>query len=64
MSAATRLVGFGALLAVLFAVATAAGGALDPDAFGELCGRYALDMQPESLPELCSRFGVWFPGVE
>ena len=35
MSAATRLVGFGAILAVLFAVATAAGGALDPDARGE-----------------------------
>jgi len=35
MSAATRLVGFGALLAVLFAVATATGGALDPDARGE-----------------------------
>ena len=41
-----------------------AGGALDPEVFGELCGRYALDMQPESVPELCSRFGVWFPGVE
>src|SRR5215210_2900977 len=40
------------------------GGAPDPDAFGELCARYALDMQPESLPELCSRLGVWFPGVE
>ena len=35
MSTATRLVGFGALLAVLFAVAAAAGGALDPDARGE-----------------------------
>ena len=42
----------------------AAGGAPDPEAFGELCGRYALDMRPETLPELCSRFGVWFPGVE
>lgn len=39
------------------------GGAPDPEAFGELCDRYALEMQPESLPELCSRFGVWFPGV-
>ena len=35
MSAATRLAGFGALLAVLFAVAAAAGGALDPDTRGE-----------------------------
>ena len=42
----------------------AAGGAPDPEAMGELCARYALDMQPESLPELCARFGVWFPGVE
>ena len=40
------------------------GGAPDPEAFGELCGRYALDMQPECLPGLCTRFGVWFPGVE
>ena len=35
-----------------------------PEAFGELCGRYALEMQPESLLGLCTRFGVWFPGVE
>jgi hypothetical protein len=35
MSAATRLVAFGALLAVLFTAAAAAGGALDPDARGE-----------------------------
>src|ERR687896_23343 len=40
------------------------GGAPDPEAFGELCGRYALDMQPDSVPGLCARFGVWFPGVE
>ena len=44
--------------------ALAADGAPDAEAFGELCGRYALDMRPETLPELCSRFGVWFPGVE
>ena len=42
----------------------AAGGAPDPEAFGELCARYALDMQPETVPDLCTRFGVWFPGVE
>ena len=35
MSAATRLVLFGALLAVLFSAAAAAGGALDPDARDE-----------------------------
>jgi hypothetical protein len=33
-------------------------------AFGELCARYALDMQPETVSDLCARFGVWFPGVE
>ena len=42
----------------------AGGNAPDPEAFAELCGRYALDMRPETLPELCARFGVWFPGVE
>ena len=41
-----------------------AGGAPDPDAFAELCERYALDMQPDTVPELCERFGLWFPGVE
>jgi mannose-6-phosphate isomerase-like protein (cupin superfamily) len=41
-----------------------AGGAPDPEAFDELCERYALDMQPETVPGLCSRFGLWFPGVE
>jgi mannose-6-phosphate isomerase-like protein (cupin superfamily) len=42
----------------------ASGGAPDPEAFGELCARYSLDMQLDSLPGLCARFGVWFPGVE
>src|SRR4051812_4970191 len=41
-----------------------AGGEPDPEAMGELCARYALDMQPESVGELCARFGLWFPGVE
>jgi mannose-6-phosphate isomerase-like protein (cupin superfamily) len=41
----------------------AAAGAPDPEKFGELCARYALDMRPETLPELTSRFGLWFPGV-
>ena len=44
--------------------AITAGGAPDPEKMGELCARYALDMQPDSLPELCARFGLWFPGVE
>jgi hypothetical protein len=38
-------------------------GAPDPEAFGALCARYALDMRPETLPELCARFGVRFPGI-
>ncbi len=42
----------------------ASGGAPDPEAFGELCARYGLDMRPETLPDLCAGFGVWFPGVE
>jgi mannose-6-phosphate isomerase-like protein (cupin superfamily) len=33
-----------------------------PEAMGELCARYALDMQPDSVPELVERFGVRFPG--
>jgi mannose-6-phosphate isomerase-like protein (cupin superfamily) len=41
-----------------------AGSEPDEEAFGELCARYALDMQPESVAGLCSRFGLWFPGVE
>jgi mannose-6-phosphate isomerase-like protein (cupin superfamily) len=42
----------------------AAGGAPDAEAMAELCARYALEMQPETPPELCARFGLWFPGVE
>ena len=37
-------------------------GAADPDVLGELCARYALEMQPDSVPELIERFGVRFPG--
>jgi len=44
--------------------ALAEGDPPAPEAFAELCGRYELEMQPESLPGLCSRFGLWFPGVE
>jgi mannose-6-phosphate isomerase-like protein (cupin superfamily) len=39
------------------------GGAnADRETFVELCGRYELDMEPDSVPELCERFGVVFPG--
>jgi mannose-6-phosphate isomerase-like protein (cupin superfamily) len=54
--------GFEAFFAELAPLA--GGGAPDPEAMAELCGRYALDMQPESVPGLCARFGLWFPGVE
>jgi len=42
----------------------AAAGPLEPEVMGELCERYALEMQPESVTGLCRRFGLWFPGVE
>ena len=40
------------------------GGAneADPEALGALCERYALEMDPSSVPELVRRFGVRFPG--
>ena len=42
------------------------GGALnaDPEEVAALAARYALDMRPETLPELCARFGLRFPGIE
>jgi mannose-6-phosphate isomerase-like protein (cupin superfamily) len=33
----------------------------DPAALGEMCGRYALEMDPSSVPSLIERFGVRFP---
>ncbi|MDE3199387.1 MAG: cupin domain-containing protein [Acidobacteriota bacterium] len=33
-----------------------------PEALGELCGRYALEMDPSSVPGLVERYGVKFPG--
>jgi mannose-6-phosphate isomerase-like protein (cupin superfamily) len=33
-----------------------------PEMLGELCGRYALEMDPASVPALIERFGVRFPG--
>ena len=33
-----------------------------PQALGELCGRYELEMDPSSIPKLIERFGVHFPG--
>ena len=34
----------------------------DPATFEDLCRRYALDMDPSSIPGLIERFGVRFPG--
>ena len=38
----------------------ALGGAAEatPEQMGELCGRYSLEMQPESIPGLLERFGL------
>jgi mannose-6-phosphate isomerase-like protein (cupin superfamily) len=33
-----------------------------PEMLGELCERYALEMDPASVPALIERFGVRFPG--
>src|ERR1700704_4130998 len=33
----------------------------DPEILGELCERYALDMDPSSVPGLIERFGLRFP---
>ena len=34
----------------------------DPQTLGELCSRYELEMDPDSVPELIQRFGLQFPG--
>ena len=33
----------------------------DPAVLGDLCERYALEMNPASVPDLVERFGVRFP---
>ena len=40
------------------------GGAADadPSLLAALCERYALEMDPSTVPDLVSRFGVRFPG--
>ncbi|MDX6473605.1 MAG: hypothetical protein QOK22_2421 [Gaiellaceae bacterium] len=48
--------GFFAELVALGGVAQA-----DPTALGNLCERYALEMDPASIPGLVERFGVRFP---
>ena len=34
----------------------------DPQTLGELCARYALEMDPDSVPGLLERFELQFPG--
>jgi quercetin dioxygenase-like cupin family protein len=34
----------------------------EPQILAELCGRYELEMDPESVPGLIERFGLVFPG--
>jgi quercetin dioxygenase-like cupin family protein len=34
----------------------------DPEELGELCKRYELELDPESVPGLVQRFGLEFPG--
>ena len=34
----------------------------EPEAVGELCARYELEMDPDSVPGLIERFGVRMPG--
>jgi mannose-6-phosphate isomerase-like protein (cupin superfamily) len=33
----------------------------NPEVLGELCQRYALEMDPSSVPEIIERFGLRFP---
>jgi mannose-6-phosphate isomerase-like protein (cupin superfamily) len=48
-----------------FAELIAMGGVTEaaPEALGELCARYGLEMDPSSVPELIQRFGVVMPGT-
>ena len=47
-----------------FAELVALGGAAqaDPAVLGALCERYALELDPASVPDLVQRFGLVFPG--
>ena len=52
--------GFEGFFAELVDLGGVAGAA--PEVLGALCERYALEMDPSSVPELIQRFGVRFPG--
>ena len=34
----------------------------EPETFADLCARYEMDMDPDSVPGLVERFGLRFPG--
>jgi quercetin dioxygenase-like cupin family protein len=36
--------------------------AASPETLADLCGRYELEMEPDSVPGLLERFGLVFPG--
>ena len=48
---------------LFFAALVELGGVAQapPEALGALCQRFALDMDPSSVPDLIERFGVRFP---
>jgi mannose-6-phosphate isomerase-like protein (cupin superfamily) len=53
--------GFEQYFAELVEILAAAGAAApDPEVLGELWARYGIEMQPESIPVLCERFGLTF----
>ena len=35
---------------------------VEPQTLADLCARYELEMDPESVPRLVERFGLVFPG--
>jgi mannose-6-phosphate isomerase-like protein (cupin superfamily) len=37
---------------------------VEPQVLGNLCGRYGLEMKPDSVPDLVARFGLRFPGEQ
>lgn len=52
--------GFERFFAELVSFGGVAGA--EPQQLGELCDRYGLEMDPDSIPGLIERFGVRFPG--
>lgn len=47
-----------------FAIAQSFGGVdkISTEPLDELCARYELEMDVDSIPELCNRFDLKFPG--